>query len=427
MKRVEPGSFLTLHYRLRDGDGVAFVDTFATPPATLSLGTGELAPAMEARLIGLAAGSAGIVRARRRRSVRRARSRAGASRQPRACSTPKATPTATTASATSSAFPRPTARSIAGVVRDDRRRLAACSTSTIRSPAAGHVRRQVDRRAVMAPAALQLPAGRGVDAGRSRPRRAARLLRRRRPRDRDRRARAPQVRRADLRAPRDRPQHLRRRRPQGARARSSSRTSPTCRRARRSSSARTACRRRCARRRRSAASAIFDATCPLVTKVHVEVAKLHKRGLRLHHDRPQGPSRGRRHDGPARPTASTWSRTSPTSSGSMSPADRPLAVVTQTTLSVDDAAEIMAAVKRRFPGVREPKQQDICYATQNRQDAVKLLAPGVDVLIVVGSPSSVEQQPPARAGRAARRRRLHGRHRRRPARRSGSRASAGSA
>jgi 4-hydroxy-3-methylbut-2-enyl diphosphate reductase len=65
-----------------------------------------------------------------------------------------------------------------------------------------------------------------------------------------------------------------------------------------------------------------------------------------------------------------------------------LAVVTQTTLSVDDAAEILAAVKRRFPGVREPKQQDICYATQNRQDAVKVLAPQVDVLVVVGSPTS---------------------------------------
>ena len=65
-----------------------------------------------------------------------------------------------------------------------------------------------------------------------------------------------------------------------------------------------------------------------------------------------------------------------------------LAVVTQTTLSVDDAAEILAAVKRRFPNVREPKQQDICYATQNRQDAVKLLAPTVDILIVVGSPTS---------------------------------------
>jgi 4-hydroxy-3-methylbut-2-enyl diphosphate reductase len=62
--------------------------------------------------------------------------------------------------------------------------------------------------------------------------------------------------------------------------------------------------------------------------------------------------------------------------------------VTQTTLSVDDAAEILAAVKRRFPKVREPKQQDICYATQNRQDAVKVLAPTVDIVIVVGSPTS---------------------------------------
>jgi 4-hydroxy-3-methylbut-2-enyl diphosphate reductase len=65
-----------------------------------------------------------------------------------------------------------------------------------------------------------------------------------------------------------------------------------------------------------------------------------------------------------------------------------LAIVTQTTLSVDDAAEIKAAVKSRFPSIREPKQQDICYATQNRQDAVKLLARNVDVVIVVGSPTS---------------------------------------
>ena len=65
-----------------------------------------------------------------------------------------------------------------------------------------------------------------------------------------------------------------------------------------------------------------------------------------------------------------------------------LAVVTQTTLSVDDTVEILAAVKARFPKVREPKQQDICYATQNRQDAVKLLSPQVDVVIVVGSPTS---------------------------------------
>ena len=65
-----------------------------------------------------------------------------------------------------------------------------------------------------------------------------------------------------------------------------------------------------------------------------------------------------------------------------------IAVVTQTTLSVDDAAAILAEVKRCFPGVREPKQQDICYATQNRQDAVKVLAPAVDVVVVVGSPTS---------------------------------------
>jgi 4-hydroxy-3-methylbut-2-enyl diphosphate reductase len=65
-----------------------------------------------------------------------------------------------------------------------------------------------------------------------------------------------------------------------------------------------------------------------------------------------------------------------------------LAVVTQTTLSVDDAADILAAVKARFPKVREPKQQDICYATQNRQDAVKVLSPQVDIVIVVGSPTS---------------------------------------
>ena len=65
-----------------------------------------------------------------------------------------------------------------------------------------------------------------------------------------------------------------------------------------------------------------------------------------------------------------------------------LAVVTQTTLSVDDTAGILAAVRAQFPQVREPKQQDICYATQNRQDAIKVLAPQVDVVVVVGSPTS---------------------------------------
>jgi 4-hydroxy-3-methylbut-2-enyl diphosphate reductase len=65
-----------------------------------------------------------------------------------------------------------------------------------------------------------------------------------------------------------------------------------------------------------------------------------------------------------------------------------IAFVTQTTLSVDDASEIIAALKARFPGIREPKKQDICYATQNRQDAVKFMAPQCDVVIVVGSPNS---------------------------------------
>jgi 4-hydroxy-3-methylbut-2-enyl diphosphate reductase len=65
-----------------------------------------------------------------------------------------------------------------------------------------------------------------------------------------------------------------------------------------------------------------------------------------------------------------------------------LAVVTQTTLSVDDAADIAEAIKARFPNARQPKQQDICYATQNRQDAVKLMSAQVDVVIVVGSPTS---------------------------------------
>ena len=68
--------------------------------------------------------------------------------------------------------------------------------------------------------------------------------------------------------------------------------------------------------------------------------------------------------------------------------DARIAYLTQTTLSVDDAADILAEVKRVFPHVREPKQQDICYATQNRQDAVKLLSPQVDIVIVVGSPTS---------------------------------------
>jgi len=132
---------------------------------------------------------------------------------------------------------------------------------------------------------------------------------------------------------------------------------------------------------------VFDATCPLVTKVHVEVAKLHREGYEFimigHKGHPEVEgTMGQLSEGiflvEEVEDVAKVKVTNPAK----------LAVVTQTTLSVDDAAEILAEVKRVFPQVREPKKQDICYATQNRQDAVKLLAPKVDVVIVVGSPTS---------------------------------------
>ena len=132
---------------------------------------------------------------------------------------------------------------------------------------------------------------------------------------------------------------------------------------------------------------VFDATCPLVTKVHVEVAKLHKQGYDFimigHKGHPEVEgTMGQLTEG-----IYLVEDVADVQQVQVAQSEK-LAVVTQTTLSVDDAAEILAAVKRRFPGVREPKQQDICYATQNRQDAVKVMAPGVDVLVVVGSPTS---------------------------------------
>ncbi len=132
---------------------------------------------------------------------------------------------------------------------------------------------------------------------------------------------------------------------------------------------------------------IFDATCPLVTKVHVEVAKLHAEGYEFimigHKGHPEvegtmGQLTGGIHlvDAVADVALVHPKQT------------EKLALVTQTTLSVDDAAEITAAVKARFPKLRLPKMQDICYATQNRQDAVKIMSPQVDMVIVVGSPTS---------------------------------------
>ncbi len=132
---------------------------------------------------------------------------------------------------------------------------------------------------------------------------------------------------------------------------------------------------------------VFDATCPLVTKVHVEVAKLHKEGYEFimigHKGHPEVEgTMGQLSSGiHLVEDVADVQRIQPTQT-------EKLAVVTQTTLSVDDAAEIAQAVRERFPQVRQPKQQDICYATQNRQDAVKLLSRQVDVVIVVGSPTS---------------------------------------
>jgi 4-hydroxy-3-methylbut-2-en-1-yl diphosphate reductase len=132
---------------------------------------------------------------------------------------------------------------------------------------------------------------------------------------------------------------------------------------------------------------VFDATCPLVSKVHIEVAKLAREGYEFimigHKGHPEVEGTMGQLDGGIHlvEDVADVARVQPAQT------DR-LAVVTQTTLSVDDAAAIMAAVRERFPNVREPKQQDICYATQNRQDAVKLMSRQVDVVIVVGSPTS---------------------------------------
>ncbi len=132
---------------------------------------------------------------------------------------------------------------------------------------------------------------------------------------------------------------------------------------------------------------IFDATCPLVTKVHVEVHKMLRAGYEIvmigHRGHPEsegtmGQATRGMHLVETVEDVATLRVTSP---------DK-LAYVTQTTLSVDDARAIVAALKARFPSIRGPKRDDICYATQNRQDAVKFMAPQCEVVIVVGSPNS---------------------------------------
>jgi len=132
---------------------------------------------------------------------------------------------------------------------------------------------------------------------------------------------------------------------------------------------------------------VFDATCPLVTKVHVEVAKMRAQGRDIvmigHRNHPEVEGTMGQTDGGIYlvETIEDVARLTVRDPDA-------LAYVTQTTLSLDDAASIVAALKQRFPAIIEPKRADICYATQNRQDAVKNLAPQVQVLIVVGSRSS---------------------------------------
>jgi 4-hydroxy-3-methylbut-2-enyl diphosphate reductase len=132
---------------------------------------------------------------------------------------------------------------------------------------------------------------------------------------------------------------------------------------------------------------VFDATCPLVTKVHVEVTRMHEHGREVvmigHAGHPEVEGTMGQCDGGIHLVECV----ADVDRLKVGNADN-LAYVTQTTLSVDDAAAVVAALRKRFPRIQGPRKDDICYATQNRQDAVKLLAPQVDVVIVVGSPNS---------------------------------------
>jgi len=132
---------------------------------------------------------------------------------------------------------------------------------------------------------------------------------------------------------------------------------------------------------------VFDATCPLVTKVHVEVAKMRAEGREIimigHRGHPEVEGTlGQSKDG-------MYLVETPEDVANLQVASPDnLAFVTQTTLSVDDAAQVAEALRTRFPGIVEPKKSDICYATQNRQDAVKIMAPECDLVLVVGSVNS---------------------------------------
>ena len=141
----------------------------------------------------------------------------------------------------------------------------------------------------------------------------------------------------------------------------------------------------------------YDATCPLVTKVHIEVAKMRAASMEIvmigHKGHPEV-------EGTMGQSEASENNDSQTNTGIYlveTPEDvatlsvknpLKLAFVTQTTLSIDDAALVIAALKTRFPEIQAPKSDDICYATQNRQDAVKIMARDCDLVIIVGSPNS---------------------------------------
>jgi 4-hydroxy-3-methylbut-2-enyl diphosphate reductase len=131
----------------------------------------------------------------------------------------------------------------------------------------------------------------------------------------------------------------------------------------------------------------FDATCPLVTKVHIEVAKMRKAGMEIvmigHKGHPEVEgTMGQSKEG-------MYLVETPEDVAHLNVKDaEKLAFVTQTTLSMDDAALVINALHKRFPNIRAPKSDDICYATQNRQDAVKIMAKDSDLVIIVGSPNS---------------------------------------
>ena len=133
--------------------------------------------------------------------------------------------------------------------------------------------------------------------------------------------------------------------------------------------------------------AVYDATCPLVTKVHVEVAKMRRDGCEVvmigHDGHPEVEGTMGQADGGMH-LVETVADVALLQVGDP---DK-LAYVSQTTLSVDDTADIIAALKQRYPTIIEPKKGDICYATTNRQEAVKFMAPQVELVIVVGSPNS---------------------------------------